>query len=94
MGVAQRLRKRRGRSERPIGWNRPARQIGGDDFDLRDLENGQWCLVVGDVTGKGMPAAHTNQLVYLNAGHNPGLAHRQPLRPGNGGDIDRCALGA
>ena len=40
-----------------IGWNRPARQAGGDYFDLRGLGNGSWGLVVGDVVGKGLPAA-------------------------------------
>ncbi|MEM9597830.1 MAG: SpoIIE family protein phosphatase [Acidobacteriota bacterium] len=40
-----------------LGWNRPARQIGGDYFDFQGLGEGQWVLVVGDVTGKGMPAA-------------------------------------
>ncbi len=112
------------------GWNRPARQVGGDYFDLPHLRNGDWGLVVGDVTGKGMPAAllvstlhsalrllldrmdlglelidrlnrhiyesssdnkfitmllatincSTNQLVYLNAGHNPGLLVRSDGR--------------
>ncbi len=40
-----------------LGWNRPARQVGGDYFDLRQLADTRWTLVVGDVTGKGMPAA-------------------------------------
>ena len=41
-----------------FGWNRPARQAGGDYFDLRGLaEKNSWGLVVGDVTGKGLPAA-------------------------------------
>ncbi len=40
-----------------IGWNRPARQVGGDYFDFQNLGQGRWGLVVGDVTGKGMPAA-------------------------------------
>lgn len=40
-----------------LGWNRPARQVGGDYFDVQDLGDGRWWLVVGDVTGKGMPAA-------------------------------------
>ncbi len=39
------------------GWNRPARQVGGDYFDIRPLPEGHFALVVGDVTGKGMPAA-------------------------------------
>ena len=40
-----------------MGWNRPARQVGGDYFDLQPLGKGHWGLVVGDVTGKGLPAA-------------------------------------
>ncbi len=40
-----------------IGWNRPARQAGGDYFDFQGLGNGGWGLVVGDVVGKGVPAA-------------------------------------
>lgn len=40
-----------------IGWNRPARQVGGDYYDFHSLGHGRWGLVVGDVTGKGMPAA-------------------------------------
>ncbi len=40
-----------------IGWNRPARQAGGDYYDFQDLGNGGWGLVVGDVVGKGVPAA-------------------------------------
>ncbi len=40
-----------------IGWYRPARQVGGDYYDLFRRDDGQVGLVVGDVTGKGMPAA-------------------------------------
>ena len=40
-----------------VGWNRPARQVGGDYFDLRPLEDGRLGTVVGDVTGRGLPAA-------------------------------------
>ena len=39
------------------GWNRPARQVGGDYFGFQELDGGRWCLLVGDVTGKGMPAS-------------------------------------
>ncbi len=40
-----------------LGWNRPARQVGGDYFDVRALDDRRWVMVVGDVTGKGLPAA-------------------------------------
>ena len=40
-----------------IGWNRPARQIGGDYYDLFQRPDGHVGMVVGDVSGKGMPAA-------------------------------------
>ena len=40
-----------------IGWNRPARHVGGDYFEFEPLGDDRWGIVVGDVTGKGMPAA-------------------------------------
>lgn len=40
------------------GWYRPARHIGGDYYDFFPLPNpGCSALVVGDVSGKGVPAA-------------------------------------
>jgi sigma-B regulation protein RsbU (phosphoserine phosphatase) len=36
---------------------RPANTVGGDYFDLIDLGSGKMALAVGDVAGKGMPAA-------------------------------------
>jgi sigma-B regulation protein RsbU (phosphoserine phosphatase) len=36
---------------------RPANTVGGDYFDIVDMEPGRLGLVVGDVAGKGMPAA-------------------------------------
>lgn len=39
------------------GWYRPARQVGGDYYDLFPVQDGRVNLVVGDVSGKGMPAA-------------------------------------
>ena len=44
------------------GWEiwpryRPAREVGGDFFDFIELAGGRLGLVVGDATGKGVPAA-------------------------------------
>jgi serine phosphatase RsbU (regulator of sigma subunit) len=35
----------------------PARAVGGDFYDFIDLEDGRLGIVIGDVTGKGVPAA-------------------------------------
>lgn len=39
------------------GWNRPARQVGGDYYGLEAAAGERLALALGDVTGKGMPAA-------------------------------------
>ena len=44
------------------GWRivphyQPAREVGGDFYDFFELDDGQLGLVVGDATGKGVPAA-------------------------------------
>jgi serine phosphatase RsbU (regulator of sigma subunit) len=44
------------------GWQispyyRPAREVGGDFYDFFELEDDRVGVVVGDVTGKGVPAA-------------------------------------
>lgn len=36
---------------------KPARQAGGDLYDFFPLMDGRLCLAIGDVSGKGMPAA-------------------------------------
>lgn len=36
---------------------RPARQVGGDFYDVVEIEPGHFFFVIGDVSGKGMPAA-------------------------------------
>ncbi len=40
-----------------IGWIRMVRHVGGDYFAVKELADGQWALVVADVSGKGLPAA-------------------------------------
>jgi serine phosphatase RsbU (regulator of sigma subunit) len=45
-----------------VGWQisplyRPAREVGGDFYDFHLLPEGRLGLVVGDATGKGIPAA-------------------------------------
>lgn len=40
-----------------FGWNRPARHIGGDYFNFLERQDGHLTLTLGDVSGKGMPAA-------------------------------------
>jgi serine phosphatase RsbU (regulator of sigma subunit) len=44
------------------GWEitpyyQPAREVGGDFYDFFELEDGRLGVVVGDATGKGVPAA-------------------------------------
>jgi sigma-B regulation protein RsbU (phosphoserine phosphatase) len=66
-----------------VGWNRPARQVGGDYYDLLALPDGRVELVVGDVSGKGIPAAlmvstlHSALRLLLDqAGFGPSLLDR------------------
>jgi sigma-B regulation protein RsbU (phosphoserine phosphatase) len=66
-----------------VGWNRPARQVGGDYYDLLALPDGRVELVVGDVSGKGIPAAlmvstlHSALRLLLDqAGFGPSLLER------------------
>ena len=40
-----------------IGWSRPSKEVGGDFYDFLELDDGKIGLVVGDATGKGVPAA-------------------------------------
>jgi serine phosphatase RsbU (regulator of sigma subunit) len=46
----------------PAGWEfaacyRPAREVGGDFYDVIPLPDGRLGFVIGDVTDKGVPAA-------------------------------------
>jgi serine phosphatase RsbU (regulator of sigma subunit) len=45
-----------------VGWEispyyRPAREVGGDFYDFLRVQDGRVGLVIGDVSGKGIPAA-------------------------------------
>jgi len=39
------------------GYNAPCRTVGGDYFDFFEYPNGRVAMVLGDVSGKGMPAS-------------------------------------
>jgi len=64
LSVARRIQQASLPKTLPVleGWEiaphyRPAREVGGDFYDVLELEDGQFGLVVGDATGKGVPAA-------------------------------------
>lgn len=40
-----------------VGFCRPAHSIGGDYYDLLPLPDGRFAITLGDVSGKGVPAA-------------------------------------
>lgn len=39
------------------GYSKPAKEVGGDFFDYYQLDDGDLAIVIGDVSGKGVPAA-------------------------------------
>lgn len=39
------------------GWNQPADKTGGDFFDFQKLPDGQWAIMLADVTGHGIGPA-------------------------------------
>ena len=49
--------RRKGQFFDAVGQSVPCRSIGGDFFDYVDLPNGAFGFAVGDVAGKGAPAA-------------------------------------
>src|SRR5215204_1828760 len=62
--VARRIQQASLPKEVPVleGWQispfyQPAREVGGDFYDFHHLSEGRLGLVVGDATGKGVPAA-------------------------------------
>ncbi len=65
------------------GWQittyyQPAREVGGDFYDFLELDDGRLGIVVGDATGKGVPAA----LVMASARSMLRPSPKTPSRPG------------
>ena len=52
-----------GRHVNAVGATIPTRSIGGDFFDYQDLPDGRFAFALGDVAGKGPPAALLSALV-------------------------------
>ncbi len=46
-----------------VAYNRPAREMGGDFYDIFVLPDGRLAVLIADVTGKGIPAAFYSALV-------------------------------
>ena len=68
---------------------RPANTVGGDYFDIIELGEKRLAIAVGDVAGKGMPAA---LLMALLQGSLRTLALRGPARRGARGQAQRPPL--
>ena len=88
--LARSIQERTLPKELPVlpGWQittywQPARVVGGDFYDFIALPDGKLCMIIGDVTGKGMPAAlimaTTRSLLHFAALNVPG---GKPARPG------------
>src|ERR1700745_1231868 len=65
----------------------PAREVGGDLYDFFVTGDGKLCFLVGDVSGKGMPAAlfmaRAKSLIRIAAD----LIHTQTGRPAGPAEI-------
>ena len=46
-----------GRGYEMYGFMRPAKEVGGDFYDMFELDDGRICLMVGDISGKSISAA-------------------------------------
>jgi PAS domain S-box-containing protein len=67
-------------------YYRPAREVGGDFYDFFELGDGRLGLVVGDASGKGMPAAlvmASTRSVLRSVARRGGAAPEQMLAEAN-----------
>src|SRR5215207_3025135 len=70
-----------------VPYYQPAREVGGDFYDFLDLADGRLGVVVGDATGKGVPAAlmmastRSTLRAVAQASESPGDALRQVNDP-------------
>ena len=80
-----------------VGASLPCRSIGGDFFDYVDLPDGEFRFAVGDVAGKGAPAALLTAVIQgvfasqASSGSGP-AAHVGAREPGADPPRDRVAL--
>ena len=73
------------------GWGivhdyRPAREVGGDFYDFLNLNDGSLGLIIGDVSGKGIPAALVmacTQSVLRAVAQRPGIPPAQVMEEAN-----------
>ena len=63
-----------------VGTSLPSQQVGGDYFDFLDMGEGQLGIAIGDVSGKGIPAA------LLMANLQASL-HAQVIKPGEVAEV-------
>ncbi len=59
------------------GINIPSKEVGGDYYDCKKLDDGRYALIIADVTGKGVPASLL--VSSLNAALNVYLESDNPL---------------
>ncbi len=64
------------------GFSVPARHVGGDCFDVIDMADGKFAVTIGDVAGKGTPAAilMANVQAAVRALAESGVGPRQLMR--------------
>jgi sigma-B regulation protein RsbU (phosphoserine phosphatase) len=52
-----------------VSFSHPCYAVGGDFFDLQQIDDGSFMVACGDVSGKGVPAALVNSLVKASYRH-------------------------